>query len=213
MMPEYIKNLEWRYATKKFDTNKKLSEEQLNLLKTAARLAPSSFGLQPWKFYLVSNPEVRAEMRGVSWDQAQVTDASHIFVVASRVGFNESDVTAFIEDISKTRGVAIENLEPYKQMMNGAVAGKTKDQTLDAWCTAQAYIALGFILSAAAQNGIDACPMEGFDANAVDKILGIREEGYAARIYCAVGFRSSEDEQANWPKVRFPMDQVVKELK
>jgi nitroreductase len=212
-MQDYTKNLLWRYATKKFDTSKKLSEEQVELLKNAARLAPSSFGLQPWKFYLVSNPEVRAEIRKVGYDQAQITDASHVFVIAARVGFNENDVTTFVEDISKTRNMPLEALEGYKQMMNGSVAQKANDGSLDAWCARQAYIALGFILSAAAQNGIDACPMEGFDASAVEKILGIREEGYAAYALCPVGFRSSEDEQASWPKVRFEMNKVVKEIK
>ncbi len=212
-MKDYTEKLLWRYATKKFDTTKKLSEEQVELLKNAARLAPSSFGLQPWKFYLVSNPEIRAEIRKVGYDQAQITDASHLFVIAARVGFNENDVTAFIEDISKTRNMPLEALEGYRQMMNGAIAHRASDGSLDAWCARQAYIALGFILSAAAQNGIDACPMEGFDASAVEKILGTREEGYAVYALCAVGFRSSEDEQASWPKVRFEMDKVVKEIK
>lgn len=212
-MQEYLKNLEWRYATKKFDTTKKLSEEQINFLEEAARLAPSSFGIQPWKFYVVSNPEVREEMKKASWGQAQVTDASHIFVVASRIGLVDKDVNDFADDMIKTRGVPAESVEGYRQMMIGSMNGKRDQGVLDDWCARQAYIGLGFILSAAAQNGIDACPMEGFDNAAIDKILGITEEGYASRAYCAVGFRAADDDYAKEKKVRFPKERVIKEVK
>lgn len=212
-MQDYLKNLEWRYATKKFDTTKKLSQEQINFLEEAARLAPSSFGIQPWKFYIVSNPEVREEMKKASWGQAQVTDSSHIFVVASRIGLTDKDVNDFAEDISKTRGVSMEAGAQYQQMMISSMNAKRDAGTLDDWCARQAYIALGFILSAAAQNGIDACPMEGFDNAAIDKILGITEDGYASRAYCAVGFRAADDDYAKEKKVRFPKERIIKEVK
>lgn len=211
-MEQYLEKLKWRYATKKFDTSKKLSREQLELLSEAARLAPSSFGLQPWKFYIVSNPEILTQMRAVGYNQAQITEASHVFVITSRIGLNENDVQAYIDDICTTRSMTPDMLEGYKQMMLGAVSGKTNAGSLDDWSARQAYIALGFILSAAAQNGIDACPMEGFDASAIEKILGTREEGYAVQAICPVGFRSSEDEQAMWPKVRFSREKMVKEI-
>lgn len=212
-MKQYLDNLKWRYATKKFDVNKKLSDEQIEFLSEAARLAPSSFGLQPWKFYIVSNPEIRTQMHAAGYNQAQIIEASHVFVITSRIGLNENDVQAFIDDICATRSMTQDMLEGYKQMMLGSVSGKTNDGRLDDWSARQAYIALGFILSAAAQNGIDACPMEGFDATAFEKILGTREEGYAVRAICPVGFRSSEDEQALWPKVRFSREKIVKEIK
>lgn len=210
-MNEYLSKLNWRYATKKFDATKKLTAEQLDFLKNAIRLSPSSFGLQPWKFYLVSNPAVRQEMLAASYNQPQISDASHIFVIASRVGFNASDVEAYINDIATTRNVSLESLEPAKNAMFGSISHKTPE-ALDDWCARQSYLALGFLLSACAENDIDACPMEGFDAAAVSKILNTEADGYFARAYCAVGFRSADDSYAQAAKVRFPLEKIIKEV-
>jgi nitroreductase len=210
-MNTYIENLNWRYATKQFDSTKKLSAEQLDMLCEALRLAPSSFGLQPWKFYCITDEAVRNQMREMSYGQSQVTDASALFVICGRVGMNEGDVEKYVADIAQTRGVSLESLAEYKSMMIGSVNSKN-EQERDSWCARQAYIALGFLLSCAAQHHIDACPMEGFDAAAVTKLIGADADGYVAYAYCTVGYRSEEDKYAHAKKVRFPIDQVVKKI-
>jgi len=210
-MQDIIETLNWRYATKKFDPTKKLSTEQLDTIMEAMRLAPSSFGIQPWKFYLVETPAIREEMKAASWGQAQVTDASHFVVVSSRIGLQESDVDRFVDDIKKTRKQSSEDVAQYRDMMIGSVTGMSATDR-DSWCARQSYIALGFGLSAAAQMGVDACPMEGFDPAKINDILGIEADGYTARAYMALGFRSPDDAYATEAKVRFPKESVWKRV-
>ena len=183
----------------------------MNLLKEALRLAPSSFGLQPWKFYLVRDPEVRKKVREEAAQQPQITDASHLFVLASKVGLSHEHVAEYVEDVKKKRGLADEDVKGYKKMMDDFV-GQASKEKLDDWSARQTYIALGFLLSAAAENDIDACPMEGFVPEKMDELLGIREEGYASRALCAVGYRSSEDKTASMPKIRFDEERVLREI-
>lgn len=211
MMTQYLDNLRWRYATKKFDPAKKLTGEQVDFLKESIRLAPSSFGLQPWRFYLVKNPATRAAIRKVGDDQPQVTDASHFFVVTSRTGINETDIDAHVANTAAIRQVPIEKLAGFKKSMVDFIQ-KHDQEFLDSWCARQSYIALGFLLSACAQNQIDACPMEGFNPEAVTKILPAESEGYFARAFCAVGYRAADDKYATVTKVRFPVARVVHEI-
>ncbi len=207
-MKSNLDNLMWRYATKQFDPTKKLSEEQLNTILEAMRLSPSSFGIQPWKFYLVETPAIREQLKEVSWGQTQVTDASHIIVVSSRIGLTQADVDRFVDDIRQTRGVSQEEVQGYRDMMVGSVTRMTEEER-NSWCARQSYIALGFGLYAAAQLHIDACPMEGFDVAKVNEILGITDDGYCARAYLALGFRSEQDAYATLKKVRFAKDLVI----
>lgn len=218
-MQQYIQNLKWRYATKKFDVAKKLSSEQLELLKQSLILSPSSFGLQPWKFYVVENQELRQKIKDAAYGQGQITDASHLFVLASKIDISSSDVHIFIEDVAKKRGLlakengkTAEALVGYEEMINGSIAGLDKNAK-DSWTARQVYIALGFLLSAAAQNEIDSCPMEGFDVEKVNAILEITKDGYSARVLCPVGFRSEDDEYSKYPKVRFEEERIIKTIK
>lgn len=211
-MENIIESLKWRYATKEFDATKKLSPEQLNLLLESLRLSPSSFGMQPWKFILVNNTEVRAKLREAAWGQTQVTDASHLIVISVLKNVDENLIKKYIKVISEVRGVSEENLKGFEDMMIGAVNMKSPEARIE-WATRQAYIALGVLLTTAAHEQIDATPMEGFDPKKFDEILGLDKMGLESKVMVALGFRSQNDGMANAAKVRFPMEEVVVEIK
>lgn len=203
--------LAWRYATKQFDPEKKLSEEELALALETLRMAPSSYGLQPWRFYLIENPDTRTEIRALAWDQAQVTDASHLIAIATKVQVTEEDVHAFMQDVKDTRGVTDADITGYRDMILQTVRSLSSEQN-GVWCSRQAYLALGFLLATLAHNEIDACPMEGFDAEKVSEVLGATSEGYRIVTLVPVGHRAQADTYATLPKVRFPMEQIVKRV-
>ena len=192
-MDEYLNNLMWRYATKKFDPQKKLSAAETDMLEETLRLAPSSFGFQLWKFYRIDDPAMRAAIKDAAYGQAQVADASHLYALASKITPTEQDVTDLIESIKTARGATDDSLAGYKKALEGAIANKADVAT---WTAKQVYIALGFILDAAAQHHIDACPMEGFDHDKVSEIIGATKEGYVVNVLCPVGHRSTDDGHA-----------------
>ncbi|HSR89096.1 MAG TPA: NAD(P)H-dependent oxidoreductase [Candidatus Udaeobacter sp.] len=206
-----IDQLNWRGATKSFDTSKKVSDADFDKLMEAARLAPSSFGLQPWKVVVVKNPELRAKLRAAGYNQAQITDASHFVVFCSRTNFNEQDVEHFVKSIAEERGATLESLEEYKKMMVGSVKSR-KLEDINEWCARQTYIMVGFLLEACAMVGIDACPMEGFDNAAFDEILGLKDKNLASRVMCAIGYRADDDWVSKVKKVRFPKEEVIIEM-
>jgi nitroreductase len=208
-MDEYLNNLMWRYATKKFDPQQKLSAAETDMLEEALRLAPNSYGFQLWKFYRIDDPAVRVAVKDVGYGQPQITDASHLYALASKVAPTEQDVTDLIESIKTTRGVTDESLAGYKKSLEGAITGKPSGD-IAAWTAKQVYIALGFILSAAAQHHIDACPMEGFDHDKVSEIVGATKEGYAVQVLCPVGHRAADDGHAGQKKVRYPKERVLR---
>lgn len=208
-MMNHIEKLEWRYATKEFDASKKLSKEQVDTLAESLRLAASSFGLQPWTFYIISNEEVKEKLLPHSWNQKQVVDCSHQIVFCTMTDFGASDVERYIEDIAKTRGQSTEELEGYSKVMKGFLSGKDKEDVLT-WAKNQVYIALGSFLTTCAELEIDACPMEGIVQSEYDKVLGLKEKGLTSVVACPVGFRASEDKYAKLSKVRFPLEDVVK---
>lgn len=207
-MTEYLNNLKKRYATKQFDTNFRLTEDQENLLDQTLDLTPSSYGLQPYKFVKVKNPELRTKLKEASWGQPQITDASVLYVLCARKDIDQQMVNNYIDKIVSVRGVNKESLSGYEQMMNGAIQSFTDDQKID-WAKKQVYIALGFLLDAAAQHGLDACPMEGFDPKAYSVILDLDKMNLVPTVVCPVGMRSSSDESANWPKVRVGTEKLI----
>lgn len=200
-MKNITQALTWRYATKKFDTTKKLSEDTLHTLKESIRLSPSSYGLQPYAIIEVTTPELREKLKVSSYGQTQVTDASHLFVFAAQTDVTEAHVDEFIKSHSTIRNVPVEALAGYAGMMKANIVARTTEQKV-LWAEKQAYIALGFLLETAAMLEVDAAPMEGFDAAQFDEILGLKEKGLTAAVICAVGYRSEDDEYANQPKVR-----------
>ena len=208
---QLLASLEWRYATKAFDP-RKLPEATWAALEESLRLAPSSYGLQPWKFIVVNDPALRAKLRPVSWNQSQVTDASHLVVFARRTEVTEADVNEFFNQMVSERGADAAKLEPYRQMMLGGVV-KGKDAAgQKEWAARQLYIALGQLMGAAAAMAIDTCALEGIDPAAYDEILGLKGTGYEVVVACAVGYRSSEDKYAGMKKIRFPAARVIRRV-
>jgi len=205
---QLLGQLNWRYATKQFDPNRKISELDWATIEQALLLTPSSGGLQPWKFIVVTDPAVRAKLLPASYGQAQITDASHQVVFAVKKNFHEADVDAFIRHTAATRGVPVESLAAYRDMLVGGIVKSMDEPARSAWARNQAYIALGNLLTSAALPGIDACPMEGFDRAQYDEILGLKTQGLASAVIATVGYRASTDKYANAPKVRFSKEQV-----
>ncbi|MEM6909959.1 MAG: nitroreductase family protein [Verrucomicrobiota bacterium] len=203
-----IDQLNWRYATKQFDSTRQLSEEKLQTLLEALRLSASSFGLQPWHFFVLKNAEIRAQLLEHSWGQKQVTDASEVILFCQPTAFSEADVDAFLEDTMQTRGVSRESLAGYEGMMKGFL-DRMEPEVLHGWARNQVYLALGSFLVACAAEGVDACPMEGFQPSEYDRILGLEEKGLTAVVVCPIGYRSEEDKYASLAKVRFPMETVL----
>ena len=210
-MSTILTQLNWRIATKIFDPHKKLSDETVHTLLEAARLSPSSLGIQPWKFVVVKTPELRQKLRAAAWNQPQITDASHLVVLCSLVDLTPDYVDKYINFTASERGVDAATLADYKKMILGTATKQTPDQ-LREWMARQVYIALGVVLSSAAALGVDACPMEGFDPAAFNTILNLEKYGVEARVVCALGYRSADDWLSKVKKVRFPWNEVVVEL-
>jgi nitroreductase len=205
---QLIASLEWRYATKLFDT-RKLPDATWAALEESLRLSPSSYGLQPWKFFIIADPVVRAKLRPVSWNQSQVTDASHLVVFARRTEITEQDVNDFFNQMVSERGADATKLEPYRQMMIGGVVNGKDAAGQKEWAARQVYIALGQLMGAAAALAVDTCPLEGIDPVAYDGILGLKGSGFEVVVACAVGYRSTEDKYAAFKKIRFPASRVI----
>lgn len=207
-MSTFNEQLQWRYATKKFDATKKLSDEQLHSLLESLRLSASSYGLQAYRVVVVNDPAVRAKIREHAWNQSQVTDASHLIAICPMRSIDEAYVTKYINLIAETRGVPAEALKGYHDMMIGSITGRSPE-ALTAWLKCQAYIAAGFLLAAAAEQQIDTCPMEGFDPVHVDVDLGLENQNLTTAMLIPVGFRAADDETASYKKVRFPTEEFV----
>lgn len=204
---QIIEALKNRYATKIFDINKKVSDADLQIILESARLAPSSFGIEAWKFLVINNPEIRTQLRAAGYDQPKLTDASHLIVLARRTD-SENISNELIARTAANQGKTIDDLAGLKQMVDGSIAFKTGTNSFDSWTAAQTYIALGIMIEAAALMGIDSCPMEGFDAQKVDEILGLADKKLASVTILALGYRG-DDAYAKLPKTRRNMDDVV----
>lgn len=207
MKETILKQLNWRYATKAYDASKKISADDWQTLEDALIVAPTSYGLQPFKFVVVTDPDVRQKLREAAWNQSQVTDASHLVVFAYKKTMTPEDIDRFVEHIANVRGQDPSALADYSNMMKGAVSAKSASE-IETWNSRQAYIALGFLLETAAILGIDATPMEGFDPVKFNEILGLAD--YSAVVMCAVGYRDeANDWLASLPKVRFSKDDLI----
>jgi nitroreductase len=211
-MTDVINHLNWRYATKSYDVAQKLDDEKLNHILEAIRLAPTSSGLQPFEVFVVKNPDLRAKIREVAWGQAQVTDASHLLVFAAWDNITPERIDAAFDYTNEVRGFVNEGWEAYRKQLHGIIAARTEQANFDA-AARQAYIGLGIALVAAAEQGVDSTPMEGFDPAAVDQILGLKERHLRSVVILPVGYRKAEsDWLVNLKKVRRPRDKFVTEL-
>jgi nitroreductase len=204
-----IEALEWRYATKKFDATKKIDEKTWANLEKALILTPSSYGLQPWKFIIVQNQEIKDQLKAVSWNQSQVSDCSHHVVFAIKEKMDEAHITHFIEQTAKVRGIEASTMDGYKKMMIGDLVQGPRSKVISEWAARQAYIALGNFMTAAAIVGIDTCPLEGIDPVKYDEILDLTGTGWKVVCACPAGFRASDDKYSDTKKVRFDSSEVI----
>jgi nitroreductase len=203
--------LRWRYATKQFDPSRKIPTDVWDALEESLVLTPSSFGLQPWQFLVVSDPAVRERLKPESWNQTQVTDASHFVVLTARTDVGKDDIESWIARLAEVQGKSPEDFAPLKGMIAG-FAETMSQEARHAWNTRQSYIALGQLMTSAAVLGIDACPMEGISAAAYDRILGLEGSGYATTVACALGYRAADDKYAAAPKARFDRQRVIRHI-
>ncbi|MES2708124.1 MAG: NAD(P)H-dependent oxidoreductase [Verrucomicrobiota bacterium] len=207
-----ISTLEWRYAVKSFDPARRIEEETWAALERSLVLTPSSFGLQPWKFLVVTSQELKDRLRPHCWNQRQVSECSHLVVLTALQEIDEPYVNRFIALNEERRGIPAGTLEGYRKMITGSVVHGGLGIAQPEWAARQAYIALGQFMLAAAGLGVDTCPMEGFAADAVDAELGLTERGLKTVAFCPAGYRSPEDKYAASPKIRWPHHEVIERL-
>jgi nitroreductase len=206
---QLVAALQWRYATQKFDPAKKIPATDWHAFEQALVLAPSSIGLQPWKFLVVTDPAVKTQLQAASYRQPQPADCSHFVVFAVRRNLDAEHVERHIRRVMEVRGVAEESLAKFRAMTLRNLERARAAGTLDAWQEHQTYIALGKFLAAAAVLGIDTCPMEGIETAKFDEVLGLTGSGYGTVVACAAGYRHADDKYATMPKVRFKSDEVI----
>lgn len=200
-MLTFLENQNWRYATKKFDVNKKISADDLVFLQQAIQLSTSSYGLQLYKVLDIQNTEIRAQLKEVSWGQPQIVDASHVFVFASFTHANNDDIDSYLNNVADIRSIAATTLQGYGDFMKNTVSNMTPEEIL-IWNEKQSYLALANLMNAAAELKIDVCPMEGFDAKQYNEILGLEQLGLTATVVAAIGYRSADDTTQHLKKVR-----------
>ena len=205
-----LAGLRRRYAVKKFDPAGKIPDAAWNALEEALVLSPSSYGLQPWKFFVVDDPALRAKLKPASWEQTQITDAHKLVVFAVKKDFGAADVERFVERVSEVRRIPSEMLDGYKKMM--LASASLPPEKVAAWLIRQVYIALGVFLTSASALGVDACPMEGFYKDQNDAILGLPAKGYHAVVVATAGVRAVDDAAASQTKVRFAKSEVIAHL-
>jgi len=204
-----LEQLRWRYATKKFDSTRKIPVADWKTLEDALVLTPSSFGLQPWKFLVITDQETRESLVPFSWGQRQVADCSHFVVFAIKTNLTLADIDDYIHRIAEVRGVTPGSIAGYRQMMVDKIIDGTPQSHVVAWAQRQAYIALGNFMTSAALLGIDTCPMEGFEPAEYDRLLGLTGRGLSAAVACPAGYRAVDDKYASLPKVRFRAEQLI----
>ena len=200
-MSNFIKNANWRYATKKFDTTKKVSNEDLQTLKEAIRLSASSYGLQPYKVLIIDNPELRDKLQPAAWGQSQIVDASQLIVFANITNFGETQIDCYFKNLTETREIPFEAVSGYAEFMKSKILPLPED-VRNTWTAKQTYLAMSNLLNAAAELNIDVTPMEGFEPEKVNEILGLEKLGLNASLIATVGYRHQEDATQHYVKVR-----------
>ena len=208
---DIIKQLQWRYATKKFDASKILTDAKLNTLKEAFNLTATSFGLQTLSLVIVKNKTLRESLQPHSYNQPQVVNASHLLVICIQEDIQEKDVVDYYNNIKTMRNTPESILKPYREQLVGMMESKSVEQRQN-WSKNQAYIALGNLMTVCAIENIDACPMEGFIPEKYDEILQLKEKGLKSVLILPVGYRHADDMFSTLKKVRKPIDQTIIEI-
>ena len=206
---QLLTQLNWRYATKKFDPTRKIPPEDWTVLETALILSPSSYGLQPWKFIVITDHKPREKLLPATWNQRQVLDCSHYVVFAVNTKITEDYIDKHITRTTEVRGGSAQALKGFRDAIVSDIVAGDRAATAKHWATYQAYLALGNLLTSAALMGIDTCPMEGFEPAEYDKVLGLPAKNLTSVVCCAAGYRSPDDKAAGMKKVRFPREQVI----
>lgn len=206
-----IKALNWRYATKKFDSSKILPDVKLDVLKQAFNLTATSYGLQPLKMIIISNKELQKKLRKYSWDQKQVDTASHVLIICIENEVDEKFITDYFKRVKHVRETPEEILKPFHNFLVEDFKAKAKEE-IESWAVNQAYLALGTLLTVCAAEEIDACPMEGFEPNEYDTLLGLHEKNLKSVLVLPVGYRADDDMHSKFKKVRRPIEEVIIEI-
>ena len=207
--PSLLDDLRWRYATKHFDASRTIPADIWKQLEESLVLTPSSYGLQPWHFLVVTDAATKAALRPHAWHQAQVTDCSHFVVFAAKTSIDAEYIDLNFALTSELRGVPVEKMKGYRDLIVKNLVHDARSGSTEEWSTRQTYIALGQFMLASAALRVDACPMEGFVPAEFDKILGLTARGLTAAVCCAAGYRAESDKYATMAKVRFPAENVV----
>lgn len=205
-----LEQLNWRYAVKKFDSAKKVSDDDWATLQRAMILAPSSYGLQPYKFVVVTKEEMKEKLKPACYGQPQITDSSHLVIFMAKKVLDDEFVDRYAERVKEVRGEQREEFGKYIKEMKNKMSQLMENDKAISWSQRQAYLALGFLLESAAMLGIDACPMEGFEPEKVDEILGLKD--YTASVLCTLGYRSDDDWLADLEKVRFTEEKLIERI-
>lgn len=211
MNNKIIEDLNWRYATKKFDPSQKINQQNLETILEALRLVPTSYGLQPLKYLIIENRELRTTLKEASWNQSQVTDASHLIVICCHIDTTSEDIDNNILLTSETRKIEQKKLAGYGDFVKRTISQLTLAEKTQ-WNEKQAYIALGVLLHTLASLRIDSTPMEGFDSEKYDVILNLKEKGLKSVLACPIGYRSKEDLTQHLKKVRKSSNHVIELL-
>jgi len=210
-MSKIIESLSWRYATKKFDTNKKLSENKIKTLKEAFNLTATSFGLQTISMLVISNEDLKKSLIEHAYNQKQVYEASHLLVICIQNDIKDKDVNDFFDNIKVIRNTPETILESYRNYLLQSMRDKSVEERQQ-WSINQAYIVLGNLMTVCAVEGIDSCPMEGFNPEKYDEILNLKDKGLKSLLLLPVGYRAEDDMFATFKKVRKDINKTIIEL-
>lgn len=203
-----IDALSWRYATKSFDTNKKVSNKKLNILLEAFNLTATSYGLQPVKLVVLQNKKVQQALVAHSMQQKQVAEASHVLIFCIETQINSQYIETYFNLVKQIRNTPDEILKPFRDFLITDFEQKTQEE-IKLWATKQAYLIMGNLLTVCALQGIDACPMEGFEPDQYDSILNLKKHKLQSVLVLPIGYRSDNDFFASLKKVRKPLNKSV----
>lgn len=210
---QILDGLRWRYATKRFDPARRIPETVWSDLEEALVLTPSSYGLQPWRFFVVTNQALKESLVPAAYNQRQVADCSHLVVMTVRTRMSEADVDRLVDLTAETRGIDRQALAGYRNIMIGDIVTGPRSAEAATWAKLQSYIALGNFMTAAALMGVDTCPMEGFLPKAFDEALDLDRMGLTTAVLCPAGYRAGDDKYATLPKIRYPRTEIVQHLR
>lgn len=210
-MHSIIQDLQWRYATKKFDANRKVSQENIEIIKESIRLVPTSYGLQPYKVFIIENQKIKESLLDASYNQNQIVDCSHLIVICAYIDIFDEHVDEHMSNISKSRDITEEAKKNYSDFLKNWFTSQTPEKKL-AWNKNQCYIALGQLLTTCASLRVDSIPMEGFDSNKYDHILALKTQNLTTTLICPIGYRSDDDQTQHRSKVRKDLYEIIKEI-